>query len=92
MVVLDFRDLFPRAAGPNSVYRPSVNALYDSMFKKYASYPICGDVTCFDCGRQGRGCRIAEWLGYNRRQDKNPQFRCEECKDKKERKIKEKFT
>jgi hypothetical protein len=59
--------------------------------KKYAFYPIRSGVTCFDCGQQGRGYRIAEWLGYNRRQDKNPQFRCEKCKDKKAREIKEKF-
>jgi len=55
-------------------------------------WEIRDDVVCFDCGRHGRGYRIAEWLSYNRRQDKNPQFRCEECKDKKARKIKEKIS
>jgi hypothetical protein len=51
-------------------------------------WEIRDDVVCFDCGRHGRGYRIAEWLGYNRRQDKNPQFRCEQCKDEKARKVK----
>ena len=46
-------------------------------------WEIRDDIECADCGRQGRGYRIAEWLNYNRRQDKKPQFRCEECKDKK---------
>jgi hypothetical protein len=46
---------------------------------------------CFECGHKGRGYRIAEWLSYNRRQDKAPQFRCEKCKEEKAQKIKEKI-
>ena len=53
-------------------------------------WEICDDVVCFDCGKHGRGYRIAEWLSYNRRYDNNPQFRCEECKDIKALQIQEK--
>jgi hypothetical protein len=56
------------------------------IFRTLAKNPlweIRDDVVCADCGHEGRGYRIAEWLGYNRKQDKNPQFRCEGCKDKK---------
>jgi len=54
------------------------------IFRSISSNPlweIRDDMTCFDCGQTGRGYRIAEWLGYNRKDDKNPQFRCEKCKD-----------
>jgi len=54
------------------------------IFKSISKNPlweIRDNVVCFDCGEAGRGYRIAEWLGYNRKQDKNPQFRCERCKD-----------
>jgi len=56
------------------------------IFRSLSKNPlweIRDDVTCFSCGKQGRGYRITEWLGYDRKQDKNPQFRCEECKDRK---------
>ena len=48
---------------------------------KYPSWEIKDNVICADCGNTGRGYRITEWLGYDRKQDKNPQFRCETCKD-----------
>ncbi|MCL2031384.1 MAG: hypothetical protein FWG93_07540 [Oscillospiraceae bacterium] len=54
------------------------------IFRSLSANPlweIKDDVTCSDCGAGGRGYRIAEWMGYNRKQDKNPQFRCERCKD-----------
>lgn len=44
-------------------------------------WEIKDDTVCADCGRQGRGYRIAEWMSYNRKNDKHPQFRCEICKD-----------
>ena len=56
------------------------------IFKNMSSVPlweIRDDVVCADCGAEGRGYRIAEWLGYDRKQDKHPQFRCENCKDAK---------
>ncbi|MCL2082187.1 MAG: hypothetical protein FWH04_02975 [Oscillospiraceae bacterium] len=56
------------------------------IFRSLSANPlweIRDDVECFDCGCRGRGYRIAEWLGYDRKKDKSPQFRCEGCKDKK---------
>ena len=44
-------------------------------------WEIRDNVICADCGNHGRGYRITEWLDYNRKNDKNPQFRCETCKD-----------
>jgi hypothetical protein len=54
------------------------------IFRTLSSNPlweIADNTVCADCGNQGRGYRIAEWMGYNRKHDKNPQFRCEKCKD-----------
>lgn len=59
------------------------------IFKTWSKRPlweIKEDVACVDCGKVGRGYRVAEWFNYNRIQDKNPEYRCEECK---ERKLKE---
>ena len=60
------------------------------IFKTMTKTPyweIRDNVTCSDCGKQGRGYRIVEWLGYNRSKDKNPEFRCESCKDHKYEEI-----
>ncbi|MCL2721430.1 MAG: hypothetical protein FWD47_08845 [Treponema sp.] len=65
------------------------------IFRSLSKEPlweIRDNVVCYKCGKQGRGYRIAEWLGYNRKQDKNPQFRCEECKDEKAQEVKEKIN
>jgi hypothetical protein len=48
-------------------------------------------VACADCGQIGTGYRIAEWLGYNRKGDKHPQFRCAVCKDIKAKDIENKI-
>lgn len=56
------------------------------IFKSMSKAPlweIKEDVECTDCGKVGRGYRIAEWMNYNRIGDKNPEYRCEECKEKK---------
>lgn len=50
-------------------------------------WEIMDNVKCADCGEEGRGFRIAEWMGYNRKHDKNPQFRCEKCKDVKMKEV-----
>ncbi|MDR1736034.1 MAG: hypothetical protein LBR85_04090 [Oscillospiraceae bacterium] len=54
-------------------------------------WEIKDDTVCHDCGATGRGYRIAEWLGYNRKQDKSPQFRCEACKDAKMSEVRSKI-
>jgi len=54
-------------------------------------WEIREDVGCVDCGKTGRGYRITEWLAYNRKNDKNPQFRCETCKDIKMQEVNKKI-
>ena len=54
-------------------------------------WEIKEDVKCVDCGKTGRGYRITEWLAYNRKNDKNPQFRCEICKDIKMQEVNKKI-
>ena len=54
------------------------------IFRTLSSEPlweIKDNTECADCGKTGRGYRIAEWMAYNRKNDKSPQFRCETCKD-----------
>ena len=56
------------------------------IFRNMSKIPlweIKNQVMCSDCGKLGMGFRIVEWRGYNRRQNKDIQFRCETCKDKK---------
>lgn len=65
------------------------------IFRTMSANPlweIRDNAVCFDCGQVGRGYRVAEWLGYNRKQDKNPQFRCEHCKDIKLQDVSRKAT
>jgi DNA-directed RNA polymerase subunit RPC12/RpoP len=50
-------------------------------------WEIRDDVKCADCGKVGDGYRIAEWMGYNRKDDKNPEFRCEHCRDIKKAEV-----
>jgi hypothetical protein len=62
------------------------------IFRNLAKNPlweIRSDTVCVDCGKRGTGYRVAEWLGYDRRKDKNPQFRCETCRENKLQKIRE---
>ena len=64
------------------------------IFKTISANPlweIRDDVVCAGCGARGRGYRIAEWLGYDRKGDKHPQFRCELCKDAKMREVRGKI-
>ena len=54
-------------------------------------WEIREDVKCADCGKVGTGYRITEWLSYNRKNDKNPQFRCEACKNIKMQQVSSKI-
>ena len=53
-------------------------------------WEIKEDAVCADCGSRGPGYRIAEWLSYNRRDDKSPQYRCDKCRIRKMNEVKEK--
>jgi hypothetical protein len=43
-------------------------------------WEISPSVECYQCGKVGVCYRIVEWRGYNRREVKNPQYRCETCR------------
>lgn len=53
-------------------------------------WEIKDENVCADCGKIGIGYRIVEWRGYNRRKNKDPQFRCESCRILKLQSIKKK--
>ncbi len=55
-------------------------------------WEIKEDAECVDCGHIGSGYRIVEWFSYNRKEDKNPQYRCEKCRIKKMVEVREKMT
>lgn len=64
------------------------------IFRSLSSSPmweIRDDIVCSGCGKAGRGYRITEWLGYDRKQDRHPEFRCEDCKDAKMREVSRKL-
>jgi len=50
---------------------------------KVPLWEIRDNTACHVCGNVGKSYRIVEWRGYNRRLSKDPQFRCEKCKDEK---------
>jgi hypothetical protein len=60
------------------------------IFRTLAKKPLWEiekGVACADCGKVGTCYRVVEWLGYNRRDTANPQFRCEVCREAKLQKI-----
>jgi len=46
-------------------------------------------VLCTDCGRKARGYRIIRTKGYDRTGDIKPEFRCEECSQKKTQELRQ---
>ena len=40
-------------------------------------------VSCVDCGRVARGYRLVSARNYDRQSDPEPEFRCEECSERK---------
>ncbi|MDR0272235.1 MAG: OFA family MFS transporter [Clostridiales bacterium] len=63
------------------------------VWGKFISHPVWetkDDAVCADCNCICKGYRIIEWMGYDRKNDANPQFRCEHCKDVKLMQVKEK--
>jgi hypothetical protein len=43
---------------------------------------------CFDCGKIGRGFRVVKAKDYNKINDKNPEYRCDDCSKKKLEELK----
>lgn len=50
-------------------------------------WEVKGATACVDCGRVGRGYRIAKAPQYDRVNDKDPEFRCERCSEIKARRL-----
>ena len=46
---------------------------------------------CHDCGRIGIVRRLVETVGYNRREDMNPEYRCGKCSKKKLKELQSKL-
>lgn len=65
--------------------------IFKSAYKEHPLWEIRDDVKCADCGCVSRGYRIVEWFDYNRSEDKQPQYRCEKCKDKKYEEVSSKI-
>lgn len=47
------------------------------------------NITCVDCERVTRGYRLVKTRNYDRTKDPRPEFRCEECSQKKTRELRE---
>ena len=54
-----------------------------------AQWEVKESITCVDCGRVARGYRLVRSGDYDRTHDHEPEFRCEECSQKKTAELKE---
>jgi hypothetical protein len=54
-----------------------------------AQWEVKENITCVDCGKVARGYRLVRSGDYDRTQDHEPEFRCEECSQKKTQELKE---
>jgi hypothetical protein len=52
-------------------------------------WEVKDDVFCADCGRKARGYRIIRTKGYDKTNDAKPEFRCEECSQKKTNELRQ---
>jgi DNA-directed RNA polymerase subunit RPC12/RpoP len=64
---------------------------YIFMSQKIAvQWEVKENIRCVDCGKIARGYRLVKSGDYDKTDDKEPEFRCETCSQKKSDKIKEK--
>jgi hypothetical protein len=54
-----------------------------------AQWEVKDTITCVDCGKIARGYRLSKSGNYDRSQDHEPEFRCEECSKKKTEELKD---
>ena len=54
-----------------------------------AQWEVRERITCVDCGKVSRGYRLVRSGDYDRTHDHEPEFRCEECSEKKTQELKE---
>jgi len=50
-------------------------------------WEIKEDAECADCGHKGHGYRIVEWMSYDKSKDKEPKYRCHDCREEKFKKV-----
>jgi hypothetical protein len=55
-----------------------------------AQWEVRENITCVDCGKSARGYRLVRSGDYDRTHDHEPEFRCEECSQKKSEELREK--
>ena len=53
-----------------------------------AQWEVREKITCVDCGRIARGYRLVHSGDYDRIHDHEPEFRCEDCSQKKTEELK----
>lgn len=46
---------------------------------KFPMWEVKESTSCFDCGQEGRGYRLVRARGYDKTDDPEPEFRCEQC-------------
>jgi hypothetical protein len=54
-----------------------------------AQWEVRERITCVDCGRVARGYRLVRSGDYDRTHDHEPEFRCEDCSEKKTEELKD---
>ena len=54
-----------------------------------AQWEVKESIVCVDCGKTARGYRLVRSGDYDRTHDHEPEFRCEECSQKKTAELKE---
>ncbi|MBN1431953.1 MAG: hypothetical protein JW931_04195 [Methanomicrobiaceae archaeon] len=55
-----------------------------------AQWEVKENIRCVDCGKIARGYRLVQTKKYDRTEDKEPEFRCEDCSIKKSEELKTK--
>ncbi|MDD5146929.1 MAG: hypothetical protein PHV63_00040 [Candidatus Daviesbacteria bacterium] len=55
-----------------------------------AQWEVKENIKCSDCGKISRGYRLAKTSNYDRLNTKTPQFRCEDCSQKKSKELRTK--
>jgi len=53
-----------------------------------AQWEVRENITCIDCAKTARGYRLVKSGSYDREHDHEPEFRCEECSEKKSGELK----
>jgi DNA-directed RNA polymerase subunit RPC12/RpoP len=52
-----------------------------------SQWEVKDNIECSDCGRLARGYRLVKTSNYDKSEDKEPKFRCEECSKKKSEQL-----